>query len=143
MSLENKMNCHDNSHILFPIQNIENQEETIKNYLQIQNGYKLREFNQGDGYKCEETNFSSETNRQILEKEFTLAGLTINGKFNDESTKKYWKPLGISPFSGLGFGAMVFTYRNCPNNTPLALWWGDWDNNSIWYPLLQRKTYSS
>lgn len=142
LALENKTNCQDNSHILFPIHDIIDQEESIKNYLSIQNGYKLREVDQGNGYKCEKTIFSSEINRQILEKEFTLAGLKINEKFNDEKKRKYWKPLGISPFNGLGFGALVFTYRNCPNNTPLCLWWGDWDNNQIWYPLLQRKTYS-
>ena len=55
--------------------------------------------------------------------------------------RKKWKPLGISSFPGFGFGALLFSYRNCPNNTPLAFWWGDWNGNSTWYPLFQRKTY--
>ena len=73
---------------------------------------------------------------------FTLAGLKINSSIRDQNKKAYWKPLGLSTFRGLGFGAMVTTYRNCPNNTPLALWWGDWDGNQVWTPLFNRKTYN-
>jgi hypothetical protein len=35
----------------------------------------------------------------------------------------------------LGFGSLIVTFRNCPNNTPLALWAGD-----PWYPLFPRIT---
>jgi len=102
----------------------------------------IRDTNQILNYRCVGNNiFSSEKNRIILEREFTLAGLKINSSIHDEEKKLYWKPLGITPLKGLGFGAMVLTYRNCPNNTPLVLWWGDWDNNVIWTPLFQRKTY--
>ncbi len=37
----------------------------------------------------------------------------------------------------LGFGSLVVTFRNCPNNAPLALWVGD-----PWYPLFPRTTNS-
>lgn len=30
------------------------------------------------------------------------------------------KPLGYKTYRGLGFGGTIFTYRNCPNNTPLV-----------------------
>ena len=55
------------------------------------------------------------------------------------------RPLGFSSF-GVGFGSTIVTYRNCPNNAPLALWWGDPNAHhnhpfSRWYPLLQRRTY--
>ena len=140
LELENNTNCQNSSHNLFPVEKaIMNSE--VENYLSMQEGYKLRDISQSKGYYCEDTIFSSETNRQVLEKEFTLAGLKINSTFHESKTKKYWKPLGISSFNGLGFGALLFTYRNCPNNTPLALWWGDWKDNHVWYPLLQRKTY--
>ena len=141
LELENNSNCQNYSHTLSPIEKTLDYPE-VKEYLKMQPKYKLRDISQSKGYYCEESIFSSETNRQILEEEFTLAGLKINSTFNEEKTKKYWKPLGISSFEGLGFGALLFTYRNCPNNTPLALWWGDWDGNRVWYPLLQRKTYS-
>lgn len=56
------------------------------------------------------------------------------------------KPLGYGSFPP-GFGATVFTYRNCPNNAPLVYWWGsleETDNPAMqWYPLLPRQTYES
>lgn len=80
--------------------------------------------------------FSSEEGRQLLESELLVAGLKIRSKHRDP--KPHWRPLGFSQF-GLGFGSMIVTYRNCPNNAPLALWWGF----GGWYPLFRRTTYAS
>lgn len=87
--------------------------------------------------------FLSEEGRQIMESEFLLAGVKIRGFC--QSASPIIRPLGYSSFN-FGFGATIITYRNCPNNCPLALWWGDpeqedWHPFSKWYPLLQRKTY--
>lgn len=85
--------------------------------------------------------FSGEPGRQLIERELLLAGVKIRAGCNDP--KKSIRPLGFGHF-GLGFGSTVVTYRNCPNNCPLALWWGDPDATSgafHWYPLLPRKTY--
>lgn len=87
--------------------------------------------------------FSSEAGRQVLESEFLIAGAKIRAM--SENPKQSMRPLGFSPF-GVGFGSMIATYRNCPNNCPLAMWWGDPDATSgalHWYPLLQREGYSS
>jgi len=87
--------------------------------------------------------FSSEAGRQVLESEFFIAGAKIRAM--SENPKPSIRPLGFSPF-GVGFGSMIATYRNCPNNCPLAMWWGDPEATSgalHWYPLLQRETYSS
>lgn len=87
--------------------------------------------------------FSSEMGRQVLESEFLIAGAKIRGM--SENPKASMRPLGFSPF-GVGFGSMIATYRNCPNNCPLAMWWGDPDANAgalHWYPLLQRETYAT
>ena len=86
--------------------------------------------------------FSSEQGRQLLEREFLVAGVKIRGL--SQNPKDILRPLGFSPF-GVGFGSMVVTYRNCPNNCPLALWWGDPEATSgpfHWYPLFQRMTYA-
>lgn len=87
--------------------------------------------------------FSSEAGRQLLEREFLLAGLKIIG-FSRNPAQRV-RPLGYGKY-GLGFGSTIVTYRNCPNNAPLALWWGD--PNAApghpfrrWYPLLPRRTY--
>ena len=87
--------------------------------------------------------FSSEAGRQVLESEFLIAGAKIRAM--SENPKQSMRPLGFSPF-GVGFGSMIVTYRNCPNNCPLAMWWGDPEATSgalHWYPLLQREGYSS
>lgn len=87
--------------------------------------------------------FSSEAGRQVLESEFFIAGAKIRAL--SENNKPSMRPLGFSPF-GVGFGSMIATYRNCPNNCPLAMWWGDPQATSgalHWYPLLQREGYSS
>ena len=141
IKLENKNNCQNSSDVLLPTNDIL-EYNLVNEYLQKQEKYTIRDINQQPHYYCNGNNiFSSEENRIIVEREFTLAGLKINSSIHDERKKLYWKPLGITSLKGLGFGAMVLTYRNCPNNTPLALWWGDWDNNVIWTPLFQRKTY--
>lgn len=87
--------------------------------------------------------FSSEAGRQVLESEFFIAGVKIRAM--SANPKQSMRPLGFSAF-GVGFGAMIVTYRNCPNNCPLAMWWGDPEATSgalHWYPLLQREGYSS
>lgn len=87
--------------------------------------------------------FSSEAGRQVLESEFLIAGAKI--RVMSENPKPSMRPLGFSPF-GVGFGSMIVTYRNCPNNCPLAMWWGDPEATSgalHWYPLLQREGYYS
>lgn len=137
IELENNTNCQNVSHVLWPIENILD-ESDIKKILQHQNGYKLRDITQSPSPYCKNPLFSSEERRQILEKEFTIAGLKIINNINSET---HWKPLGFAAFNGLGFGAMLFSYRNCPNNVPIALWWGDLKSNQGWYPLLQRKVY--
>lgn len=76
--------------------------------------------------------FSSEERRNILEQEFLKSGTEIRSQcpyLND-----YQRPLGNMVLNTLGFGATIVTFRNCPNNCPLALWAGD-----PWYPLFERK----
>jgi hypothetical protein len=86
--------------------------------------------------------YKSENGRRVLESEFLRAGLRIR-EFG-ESPERALRPLGFSSLDGFGCGAIVATYRNCPNNCPLAWWWGDptaprGHTLSKWYPLLPRK----
>lgn len=88
--------------------------------------------------------FSTEEGRNLLEQQFLLAGLRIISFC--QSPSEIMRPLGYYNLRTFGFGAMVVTYRNCPNNCPLALWRGDPEASpdhpfSKWYPLLPRKTY--
>ena len=89
--------------------------------------------------------FSSEQGRQLLEREFLSGGFKIQGFASYPNPQL--KPLGFSPFDP-GFGSLFVTFRNCPNNCPLALWYGDPssypDTHPLgrWYPLFPRKGYS-
>jgi hypothetical protein len=80
--------------------------------------------------------FSSEEKRNFLEQTLWSTGLHIREIAGN--LKETHRPLGYTSANSvnkLGFGAVVVTYRNCPNNCPLAYWVGD-----PWYPLFERKT---
>lgn len=86
-----------------------------------------------DGFSDDGGIFSNETERDWYEKIICEKGLEL---INMGVTEKSWlKPLGFKKEDGLGFGGTVFTYLNCPNNTPLAFWWGTTD---AFYPLMPR-----
>ncbi len=76
--------------------------------------------------------FSSEDARDLLEREFLTAGCWIKYELCTELKENLW-PLGYDVLDGAGFGTPIVTWRNCPNNAPLALWSGD-----KWDPLLPR-----
>ncbi|MBY8934859.1 phosphoribosyltransferase-like protein [Pseudomonas fluorescens] len=77
--------------------------------------------------------YSSEQGRDLLEQEYLIKGIEIREMC--KNFKPQHRPLGYSSLETLGFGSMVVTYRNCPNNAPLALWAGN-----PWYPLFPRST---
>ncbi len=77
--------------------------------------------------------FSSNAGRELLEQVFLTTGIEVRKKC--QSLTKYHRPLGYMYLETLGFGTMIVTYRNCPNNAPLALWAG-----RPWYPLFRRTT---
>lgn len=87
--------------------------------------------------------FSSDARRHVMEQAFLKAGFRIRSF--PENPSASLRPLGFGPFA-VGFGSLVLTWRNCPNNAPLALWWGDPTKPSShplskWYPLVPRRTY--
>jgi len=77
--------------------------------------------------------FSSEESRDLIEQEFLRAGVRIRD--NSPNLNQHQHPLGNTLLRTLGFGSLAVTFRNCPNNSPLALWASD-----PWYPLFPRKT---
>lgn len=79
--------------------------------------------------------FSSDAGRQLLEQEFLKAGAKIRNLCPNLGDTQ--RPLGHMTLETLGFGSLIVTFRNCPNNAPLALWAGD-----PWYPLFPRVTNS-
>jgi len=137
LKLENQRNRKDESDVLWPA-SIPNDPAT-QAYLASLTRFPLVPRTPGGAVGM----FSSEAGRQLLEHEFLIAGVKIRSL--TQAPKDFIRPLGCGGF-GVGFGAMLVTYRNCPNNCPLAMWWGDPEATSgalHWYPLLSRKTYSA
>lgn len=79
--------------------------------------------------------FSGEDGKWLLEQELLMAGAKIRRLCTNLGDTQ--RPLGHMTLDTLGFGSLVVTFRNCPNNAPLALWVGD-----PWYPLFPRTTNS-
>ena len=137
LEIESRKAYKNNSGVLWPT-NVPDVLE-VNEYIALPSKYPFEP--RQAGTKVEP--FSSEEGRQVLEREFLIAGAKIRAL--SENPKPSMRPLGFSPF-GLGFGSMIVTYRNCPNNCPLAMWWGDPAATSgalHWYPLLPRDGYSS
>lgn len=126
ITIENRKARKNNSEVLWPTAIPE--DSKVKEYLARSHKYPFEPRTAGGNIGP----FPSEEGRQLLERELLIAGVKIHGLVN---IKDVLRPLGFSPF-GLGFGSMIVTFRNCPNNCPLALWWG-----VRWYPLFPRKTY--
>lgn len=80
--------------------------------------------------------FSGEDGRNLLEQEFLKAGVKIRAVCPNLGDTQ--RPLGHITLETLGFGSLIVTFRNCPNNAPLALWVG-----APWYPLFARTTNSA
>ena len=79
--------------------------------------------------------FQSDEGKQLLEQEFLKAGARIRELCPNLGDTQ--RPLGHMTLDTLGFGSLVVTFRNCPNNAPLALWVG-----GPWHPLFPRTTNS-
>ena len=79
--------------------------------------------------------FSSNEARTLLEQQFLIAGLEIRERC--QNLPESARPLGTTLLKTFGFGSTIVTFRNCPNNCPLALWVGH-----PWYPLFPRSTNS-
>lgn len=79
--------------------------------------------------------FGSDAGRVLLEQEFLKAGARIRQECPNLGATQ--RPLGHITLDTLGFGSLIVTFRNCPNNAPLALWVGE-----PWYPLFPRTTNS-
>lgn len=128
VAIEDRRSCTKVSDVLRP-KKIPH-EQSVKNYV---NSLNYKPILRTPGSLGKKKIFSSEEGRHVIEQEFLKAGVRIRSmcpKLND-----YQRPLGNSVLETLGFGSMLVTFRNCPNNAPLALWVGD-----PWYPLFPRRT---
>lgn len=136
--LENRLKYRNSSERFWPTANVLD-DATIQAYV----AEKEPNFTYREVAPHENKVFSSDR-REQYEKIMLKYGIRIVGFPRTNSAVV--KPLGYDTYRTFGFGSAVFTFRNCPNNNPLAFWWGDPEAPaqhpfSQWYPLLQRTTY--
>lgn len=124
--IEDRLAFTNTSDVLRPIEG--DYGQSVSNYIQ---GMSKPPVYRQPGNIGGRAFFSSDTGRQLLEHEFLKAGARI--KEICPNFKTQHRPLGYMSLESLGFGTMIVTYRNCPNNAPLALWAGH-----PWYPLFPR-----
>ena len=77
--------------------------------------------------------YTNDKGKRLLEQELLKKGAYICQSFPKMGYTQ--RPLGHMTHNTFGFGSLIVTYRNCPNNAPLALWIG-----KPWYPLFPRLT---
>ena len=77
--------------------------------------------------------FSTSEARNRLEQEMLVAGVRIRRMC--PNLPESMRPLGFTGLRTLGFGSLLVTFRNCPNDCPLAFW-----VDAPWYPLFPRRT---
>ncbi|WP_411749550.1 phosphoribosyltransferase-like protein, partial [Serratia marcescens] len=118
----------------------------LPDWIQHPEIYTSREGTERTHFRANDI-FPNRADRYRFEYALTKAGFYILQQ--SQNPAPTLKPLGFSTFSGLGFGGTIFTYRNCPNNTPLAFWWGRYEHEGIpswaldcWYPLMRRIGYN-
>jgi len=130
--IENRRRYKDESDVLWPtkIPNTARAKAYVE-YLTDKYPIELR----SPGSLGKKGFFSSDENRIVLEQQFLKAGLRIRDMCPNLPISA--RPLGATLLKTFGFGATVFTFRNCPNNCPLAWWVGD-----PWIPLFPRSTNS-
>ena len=126
---ENRKANRDSADVLWPTALPD--DDDVEEYLSEDS--RKFEFRKPRG-QSQQSYFSSEASRKVLEDEFLRTGVQILNSHLEVAPSL--KPLGFSKFQP-GFGSLLIFYRNCPNNCPLALWW-DVGN---WKPLFPRKTY--
>lgn len=130
IEIEDRKSCIDSSDVLRPTSIPEDEE--VRAYS---SGLKYKPIFRTPGNVGGNGFFSSEKGRHLLEQELLKAGAKIRSICPNLNV--YQRPLGNMVLETLGFGSLLVTFRNCPNNCPLAFWVGD-----PWYPLFPRSTNS-
>lgn len=138
MTLENRLTYRNVSDVLWP--QFTPGSPSIQEWLDA-NPNALSNFKCRIGSSLgKQSLFSSHDARLILERAFFEKGAFICQI--PTQANQMMRPLGNTSFRMPGFGTMFATYRNCPNNAPLVLWWGEPGGNATlrqWYPLMQRR----
>ncbi|MBF0339366.1 MAG: hypothetical protein HQL95_00205 [Magnetococcales bacterium] len=131
VEIEDRKYHINNSDVLRP-KSIPQTQQIVKFFNTFQEEYRSPKLRSDDSVGSQKF-FRSSAGRNLLEQQFLMVGANILESCQNLTGKK--RPLGYAVLETPGFGSMTVTYRNCPNNCPLALWVG-----YPWIPLFPRKT---
>ncbi len=81
------------------------------------------EFFRPASWPQEEAFFTSQQNRILIENAFLVKGIEILKGANAVNPNIRALGYSIPSHKNFGFGALCFTWRNVPNNTPLVFWY--------------------
>lgn len=132
ITINNIVNINLPLEIIMPLEGIEDKdikaykEEVINhvdNYTAKGNYTSCDNFYRNNGIPKNEAFFTNAQNREIIENAFLKKGIEILK--SSTPTKKNIRALGFAlpSHKNFGFGALCFTWRNIPNNTPLVFWY--------------------
>lgn len=130
--LENRKKMCDRSDVLWPT--AIPQGRLVRDYIQKRLPADYEPTLRKPGNSGASGIFESDEQKRLLEQVLLLQGCHICQRHPDLS--EFLRPLGFSYLPSLGFGSVIVTYRNCPNNAPLAFW-VDHDGHPALFP---RKT---
>lgn len=84
--------------------------------------------------------FEDDAQKILLEENFLIRGCEIRQE--QDNLPGVLRPLGYNNLDTLGFGSMFVTYRNCPNNCPLALWVDQGDGSALFPRKTNTETFT-
>jgi hypothetical protein len=136
-------NINSKLNFIFPKESVRN-ELVINCQNQIEEKIKSDGYHEGETIRYREINkpmneefYSSEANRDRFEKIILEKCIQIYNSSERLMTELRPKPLGYGLYTdlSLGFGTLIFTWRNVPFNVPLVFWY----KNRDWTSLFERK----
>ena len=134
-TVESRRSLKDNSDVLWPTEVPSGElTEKYRQYLEEEDP-KRPFYRRSPGSVGPGGFYSSDSSRILLEQQLLTAGIKIRdiAKHLLETAR----PLGSTLLKTFGMGATFVTFRNCPNNCPLAFW-----VDYPWFPLFPRSSNS-
>ena len=130
--IDNSINESSKLEILLPRQDLASEkilayENEIKSKVDIytsEKGYTTEnEFYRNSNIPTKEVFFTTADNRSKIETIFLEKGIDILKNANVNNDRMRALGYSIPSHKNFGFGALCFTWRSIPNNTPLVFWY--------------------
>ncbi|KAA6321602.1 hypothetical protein EZS27_028765 [termite gut metagenome] len=132
IEIENGIEKNQKIDLVFPLENGQPQNvtdyknkiiELVDNHTKQYGNTSVEEFYRPVGLPVNEDFFTNLDNRILFENVFLQKGIEILQKATTNNKNVRALGYSIPSLKNFGFGALCFTWRNVPNNTPLVFWY--------------------